>query len=105
MLTHHKWPNLRSAYSLYNRKYFNNLLPLSDTIIKWASVWPYLGDYGDNEIRIERRIRTWTRTWKLTLLHEMAHQKIGDREKAAHGKLFKAEMRRLARIGALDNLI
>ena len=40
---------------------------------------------------------------KITLLHEMCHFEIGLDK--GHGKLFKAQIRRLASLGAFDNLI
>jgi SprT-like family len=59
----------------------------------------------DNTIRVNWEIRHFSCLVKSTMLHEMAHLKVWMRmRKFGHGKEWQREMRRLARIGAMDKI-
>lgn len=103
MVTHRESRILRDTYALYNRRYFGNKLPADVTCI-WLDAGP-LGrwDSDINRIAINRKLKPWSKVWKETLLHEMAHVATDD-EREGHGPRWRKEMLRLARIGAFDNL-
>lgn len=54
-------------------------------------------------IVLNRKLRVFSQsTMEMFLLHEIIHARYPD---ADHGKVFKSEVRRLIRRGALDNII
>ena len=118
-------PYLKRLYNRFNRLYWKGKLP-SDVIVRWASSQELSGqgfnrapwgiaipgdkrDPGVILLDSELQRRNWGKVRDLTLLHEMAHIAL---PKAHHQKsrskkvgVFRKEMRRLAAIGALDDLI
>ena len=96
---------LRRAYEEYNRKYFENKLPeVDEVVLRWSKRELSICGYNKgDEIVINRKDRKRDSIWKMTLLHEMCHLAT-EHEQALHGKLWKKEMRRLARIGAFDKI-
>lgn len=98
-----KWHPITKWYREYNSLYFNNLLP-ADLEVKWSQLNPdCLGLYSEGCIELNSRYRGWQRTTRFTLLHEMAHASTHN-ETDEHGPRWKKEMRRLAKLGAFDDL-
>jgi hypothetical protein len=97
---------LRRAYDYYNRRYFKNKLPHNAELIFTEHVGSAIGmtmlGFDPPVIMIAERIRQFGSTVDLTLLHEMAHIKLGKR--VNHGKKFQKEMLRLANAGAMEDL-
>lgn len=102
------WPQgeLKQFYRKYNRKYFSN--KLTDRVeVCWSTLGTddMLGrccPIGDGfVILLFTPAAGREHTMNMTLLHEMAHIATVD-EPQAHGPKWKAEMRRLAKIGAFD---
>jgi hypothetical protein len=56
----------------------------------------------DEEIILSSKYKRETALWRLTLLHEMVHLKLG--VTAGHGPKFHTEMVRLSRAGAFKGL-
>jgi len=100
--------HLRRSYLRYNRLWFSNRLP-EDMVVRWSRRMPHnlYGVYNEEAygegIFINAIWRGFYEIAQLTLLHEMAHVAT-ESEKKHHGPRWKREMRRLARIGAFDNL-
>ena len=102
-----KETKLQRAYRYYNRKYFGNNLPNPPEIkIKWGSLPDSeMGDFGEDEIRINRKLRDSRCQWRFTLLHEMQHAALDEIEtRSDHGKEFQKGMLRLAKLGAFKRL-
>jgi hypothetical protein len=105
MLTNAK---LERLYRYYNRKYFGGKLPVVK--VKFTDLIDKYGAVGNTHyearvpemILIDKTLRRWNITARLTLLHEMVHVKLP--YKIVHGKMFEKEMRRLARLGAFTGL-
>jgi hypothetical protein len=98
---------LKRCYLRFNRIYFSNRLP-TELPVRWAqdkSLGPpkWMGCSNSDFILLNARYRYSKNLCKTTLLHEMAHIATVE-EKAHHGPQWKREMRRLARIGAFDNI-
>lgn len=96
---------LKKAYLLYNKLYFNDALPPT-TVVKWGTL---IGDEegewtDDKEIIVNTKLRRFHNSWRLTLLHEMAHQATDD-ETAEHGPRWRRLMKRLYKKGAFDDLL
>lgn len=97
---------LTAQFTEYNDLYFNGELA-PDTIVKWSSVLDpiVVGDFdGDRTIRLNAALKNFRPVWKLTLLHEMAHQATPN-EVEEHGPQWHREMRRLYRAGAFADLL
>lgn len=112
---------LEKTFDSFNRKYFNNSLPRlsvqwskcldKDTLAQYEVV-----EYDDVElegcarIKITHSLKSASKLWKLSLLHEMSHAKVhhlmppSATEKQQHSGAWRIEMRRLAAMGAFDNL-
>lgn len=101
------WPQgeLKQFYRKYNRKYFSN--KLTDRV---EVCWSTLGGnhYGRTQELVDGFLlllydpaSTEEKAMHMTLLHEMAHIATWS-ERRSHGPKWKAEMRRLAKIGAFD---
>lgn len=105
----------------YNKQYFSGRLPECD--IKWADLKEF-GHQGVRYvqkrsrgriemeprfyIRIAKDTRSKESTWKMTLLHELCHLKLrnkdGFHQGRDHGHKFQREMKRLANMGAFNGL-
>lgn len=103
---------LKHWYSKFNRLYFNGSLP-DHTVLYWeppSAAWGsacpvFEVDYGQFYIKIDPSIRSITDYWKMILLHEMVHIKLWTKHpKHNHGKLFQAEMLRIANMGGFKRL-
>lgn len=120
--------DLYQAYERYNKKYWKGKLPPNVTINvispdgKGYIVSLKEGNIGGsgfstaapNEPLIELSAVTLSSDshWKLVLAHEMCHlavdldgMKKGTRGKSQHGPRFKEEVRKLARLGFLEEII
>lgn len=88
-------------YRRYNRKYFGG--ELSAVVVKFSDI-PEMGVCysGLEEIYISKKLRSWPKGAKGTLLHEMVHLKLPYR--IMHGPRFDAEMLRLAKAGAFNGV-
>jgi hypothetical protein len=98
---------LRAAYLRLNRKWFRSQLP-QNLKVKWfRSSENDMGDYGEGIIRVNSRISDWRCTWELVLLHEMCHAMVDQRggERNPHGRMWRAERRRLYVAGAFEMYI
>lgn len=105
--------HLRKLYLHYRERYFGNTIP-EDVPVCWSGeVSPKdrahlairIEDDGTTsfEIHLDPVLRVLGPDWyKMALLHEMAHLKIYPKTK--HGKLFDAEMFRLAHEGAFNGI-
>lgn len=99
--------DLDALYDEYNAKYFDGGLA------KIPVVWGRVGkgnaaEFHPDKMQIVihlllRRYGLETYT-KMLLLHEMTHVKLRHRRIKDHGKVWVAEMRRLASVGAFDGL-
>lgn len=111
-------PQLRQWYKVFNRKWFNNRLPL-DTKLYYAeelvgaenarsttfgeAEWEH--ETGQAQIRINPQLRElgMKSVVLATLLHEMAHlEEFRRRIKGDHGPGWEAIMLRLAKRGAFS---
>lgn len=109
----HPW--LKRLYREYNKKYFDNKLPNDIWVIfggardwrtaklsKNTCAATFFEDHKPIGIAI-RYYRFKTGPYvKSDLLHEMIHVA---RPRVGHGRTFKQEVRRLAALGALDNIL
>lgn len=95
--------SLKRAFNLYNRKYFNNELPV-DTSVIWCPLHKENGTCTPSlkEIRICTTLMSSPKLMRIILLHEMIHLKS---PRLTHGKGFKAEKDRLYTLGAYDDLL
>lgn len=96
---------LKRAYLRYNRLYFKSELP-TDLPVLWTRGLPahcYGIMFDDTIILINMAYRHLENVWRLSLLHEMAHQACKS-ERKHHGKKWLRTMRSLARRGAFDEL-
>lgn len=98
---------LERAFRHYNRKYFDNQLPVPPDVklcFEDMGKDPVLGytDYDEEKIALDAKTRRYDRLWRGTLLHEMVHLLLPPG--AGHGKKFQAEMLRLAQAGAFKDL-
>jgi hypothetical protein len=118
-------PKYQGLFNKYNKKYFNDLLPSVKVgtapllqisyITNKSTVKPEDidgGEYGlagiasDNTcyIVLDKGMTVFhPSVAEVTLLHEMCHFMIGLDK--GHGKYFKTQLRRLAALGAYDNLL
>lgn len=123
-------PRYQRLFRHYNRKYFENSLPDilvgTDKLLKITKIPTKIlenatpserklldgGKYGlacwdvggKFYIILDKSITIFHRNMaRITLIHELAHFKVGLH--LGHGKKFKAEIRRLAALGAFDDLI
>jgi len=108
---------LQRCFDDFNDKYFGNRL--HDIELSWAATPKVDGKvvsayshcqedlYKAHRIVLSKRLRYRFWMWQLVLLHEMVHLDLdfkGVEEPDFHGPLFNAEMLRLAKAGALNNL-
>jgi predicted SprT family Zn-dependent metalloprotease len=101
---------LEQLYAEYNQKYFGGLLPMMP--VRWSKKCSRAHgaeflDYqnGTYEILFNPCLQSLDKYTKLTLLHEMCHvQNRLKKQRDLHGPLWQRDMRRLARIGAFDEL-
>lgn len=95
---------LKRAYNHYNRKYFNGELP--DVFIFWEAASSDLANITEENgvyvMRLDPGLSFSARHWKMAIIHEQAHLKIGIDE--GHNKKFHNEMLRLAHLGAFVRL-
>lgn len=114
-----KITELELMFAIYNRRYFGRRLPKCK--VQYADI-DHFGDYTlytiskrskggrlETEDRHVIRIAKWSRKTKpqafLTLLHEMCHLKTRVFDNSSgHGPKFQREMKRLAKIGAFNQL-
>lgn len=110
-----KSPEYQRLFSQWNRKYFEGRLP--PTLVGIAPLlsiknleegaYGYQGwlDNGSPYIVIDKGISEFHVVLAYqTLLHEQIHLFLPPAKKG-HGKFFKAEIRRIASLGAFDELI
>lgn len=100
--------DLQATYARYNKLYFGGELP--DMPVRWgmthsenaAEFW-----HEPMQIVIHPVIKRCGlfKYARLLLVHEMAHVKLRDRRIKDHGRVFQAEMRRLASIPSLTKLL
>jgi hypothetical protein len=111
--------DLRRAYDRFNRKYFASRLPsgndISVRLIPFGNVTEALepADLGatyvsekaedDRHPIIEVRFNEDREFRMLTLLHEMSHLSAGINN--GHGRKWKAEIRRISRLGAMIEVV
>lgn len=122
--------SLSYYYNEYNFRYFGGRLP-KDTKVKWGELAGIhaIGVYNEghkilarrvrgknkgtlrtikyvrDEIVIDWRLKSMFRIAATTLLHEMVHQKLKNKDRGdGHGHVFQREMKRLARLGAFHYL-
>lgn len=109
---------LKQIYNLYNRQYFNDLLP-DDAVVRWATLAEMNSDvmreldgryFNEDEtpndkclILINPELKKRDRWLHMTLLHEMNHDWT-DNERGIHEIGFEAGMLRLANMGAFKGL-
>jgi hypothetical protein len=97
---------LRRLYLDFNRRFFNNELPL-DTKVIWMPVVDDCvaestkPDDGPFIIKMSPSISGFRRFFKLILIHEMCHIKLWGRRGDYHGKLWKEEIIRVLKAGAV----
>ncbi|MGH9540909.1 MAG: SprT-like domain-containing protein [Terriglobales bacterium] len=98
-------PVLQRLYAVENRRWFGGRLPRA------ICGWRFTGHYKDGrttQMRGDFVISVAPRLWghaneaRMTLLHEMAHVSTWARGGRVHGRAWRLEMRRLARVGAMD---
>jgi len=99
--------DLESLYAEYNKKYFGGQLPKIP--VRWGKVDEgHAAEFLHHplEIVVHPTIKRCglDKYSKILLLHEMAHVKLRDRKIKDHGRVWVNEMKRLARIGAFDEL-
>jgi predicted SprT family Zn-dependent metalloprotease len=112
-----KW--LKDYYLLFNKRYFGNKLP-EDAQIIWSEkttkkraaqllVWE--DTLAETEIALNPAMKKLGAECRAlqSLLHEMCHLYLRAQGKPAsvfaeHGRLWQREMKRLARIGALNTI-
>lgn len=102
-------PKIRRLYREYNRKYFRGALPPRAKILM-ALNWP-LDRWGRCErdengrftIILNNKLCSLERAFRWTMLHEMAHIPTM-KESDDHGPKWRKEMRRLARVGAFEDV-
>jgi hypothetical protein len=101
---------LRRWFLAWNRKYFNNRLPLNTQLVieandtKHAEVTSYYD--GTYKISIDPATLYFLKFAKLNLLHEMVHLDhfVTGHPRIQHGALFQLDMVRLAQLGALKDI-
>jgi len=105
--------DLQKTFQEYNKQYFNNELR-KDQDIKFEDCPPGIEgyfNYKDWTIRLDKTVQSRPRELQTDLIHEMAHEWVrihypGDvKIYAVHGEAWRAEMRKLAGIGALDTAL
>jgi hypothetical protein len=100
---------LKRLYLAYNRLYFGSRLP-ADLPVTWCrslpkELWACMEfDKKPRAIKINASLMGSGQWAKMKLLHEMAHVSVHGKERGEHGPLWHREMRRLARVGAFDDL-
>lgn len=110
---------LYAIFDEYNRKYFKGKLPSKETTVTfkifdrdefcYGACAKYNEQQGRNKwdswhIGVNWELRHWDVVVRMTMLHEMAH--LATRfESGSHGSLWKAEIKRLIRSGAFDDLL
>jgi hypothetical protein len=125
-----KHESLKYYFNEYNSRYFGGRLP-RDTKVVWGELADInaIGVYNEgrkifvrrvrginkgklrlaysvrDEIIIDWRLKSIFRIAMSTLLHEMAHQKLRNKDRGdGHGHIFQREMKRLAKLGAFHYL-
>jgi hypothetical protein len=103
--------DLQATYKLLNKKYFEGKLPQVEIVYCNIHELPVKGSIGTTTFENGVPVKIWLFDALAymgifliqTLLHEMAHVKLG--MKAGHGKKFKAELLRLHTEGAYNGLL
>jgi hypothetical protein len=101
---------LRRWFLAWNRKYFDNRLPLNTQLVieaidkNHAEVIPL--DDGRYKISIDPATLYFAKFAKLKLIHEMVHLDhfVTGHPRIQHGALFQLDMVRLAQLGALREI-
>jgi predicted metal-dependent hydrolase len=101
--------NLEKIYDYSNKKFYGNKLP--EIEIKYSKRMHMKHAMGETlfvglepkRINIAYYLQYVPSQCIITVLHEMAHVKLG--RKVGHGKKFKAELLRLHKVGAYDGLL
>jgi SprT-like family protein len=111
--------SLCNWYKKYNKLYFDDRLT-KDVLVGWNTDWPEDSDhcathsgirFTEEEdgaehhselIQLDPKQHIGARDERLSLLHEMCHVALFPN--STHGKKFKNEKRRVAMLGALDDL-
>lgn len=94
---------LQRLYQRYNRRYWNGKLPrYSVEIRKPEAQWRWVGfcDSKQRTILIDISAHESDQAVRGSLLHEMAHAAVGEKERIAHGYRFWGELERLLRLRA-----
>jgi len=110
---------LYAIFDEYNRRYFKAELPSKETTVTfelfdrdefcYGACRKYNERLGRNKwqswnIAVNWELRHWEVVVRMTMLHEMAH--LASRlESGKHGAQWKAEIKRLIRAGAFDDLL
>lgn len=103
---------LKHWYSKYNKLYFDGELP-EHTVLSWeppdatygAACPVFEVDHGQFYIKLNPSIKGFSAVWKMALIHEMVHLKLWNKHpKHQHGKVFQAEMLRIANMGGFKLL-
>lgn len=111
--------SLSHWYKKFNKLYFDDKLP-KDVLVGWNDDWPensdacatHIGvkftrdedgaDHHTELIQLDPKQHLGARDGRLSLLHEMCHVALFPN--STHGIKFKNEKRRVAMLGALDDL-
>jgi hypothetical protein len=117
--------DLHRAYKRLNKRYFGGKLPAPETFeLEWSERMPsacmavcHVHDVSacdewcpepcwGHVIRIDPVFKRFESIWEMHLLHEMCHLRacLGDKRFASHGPTWQAEMMRLAKAGAFNDL-
>lgn len=111
---------LQHAFRVFNRRYFRNRLP-GNTVVEWSSEGmgnrierTHVHGYtrctkpgcAGSWVRIHPDFHAYGVVAQMSLLHGMVHLKavLGNRAYLEHGTTFQREMKRLAAIGAFNQL-
>lgn len=99
--------DLQNWYETYRRMYFRSDLP--DARVFWADLPSLMGrtnrtETGQFEIRIDRKSNPDAKEALFTLLHEMCHVDMWNKEFDEHGKLWQYDMHRLSDEDAFEDL-
>lgn len=97
---------IRYHWRQNNKRWFDNRLPdLNLDHIRYANLGDFLATVtcsGDPELSFDTRVQFSDLLIRQLLLHEMTHVATMD---CVHGPKFQAEIQRLARAGAFDDLL
>ena len=99
--------DLQGWYETYRQQYFGSKMP--DAKVIYADLPGLMGrteknNFGDFVIRIDKASNPAPKEVLFTLLHEMCHIDMWQKEFDEHGRLWQYDMHRLADEGAFESI-